>query len=59
MDPSGFYLKWIEKWPEELGQHLKTEGAELDAVIDSGGGEIFSQVSKCLKPGGKLVCYGM
>lgn len=31
----------------------------LDAVIDSGGGNIMGQVNKILKPGGKVVVYGM
>ena len=31
----------------------------LDAVIDSGGGNILGQISNYLKQGGKVVCYGM
>ena len=31
----------------------------LDAVIDSGGGDILGQISNYLKQGGKVVCYGM
>jgi NADPH:quinone reductase-like Zn-dependent oxidoreductase len=31
----------------------------LDAVIDSGGGDIMGQTAKLLKPNGRLVCYGM
>lgn len=31
----------------------------LDAVIDSGGGDIMGQVNRVLKPGGKVVVYGM
>ena len=32
----------------------------LDVIIDSGGGEnLMQQVSRILKCGGRLVCYGM
>lgn len=31
----------------------------LDSVIDSAGGDIMSKVSKVLRPGGKVVIYGM
>jgi NADPH:quinone reductase-like Zn-dependent oxidoreductase len=49
-----------EEWPVELGNLLKKTGRPyLDAVIDSGGGDILGQTSKLLKAGGKLVCYGM
>jgi len=51
-----------KEWPLELGKLLKSKGdgrPYLDAVIDSGGSEILSQTTKLLKPGGKLVCYGM
>ncbi|KAF9014298.1 hypothetical protein BDQ17DRAFT_1342466 [Cyathus striatus] len=37
----------------------REKGAELDAVIDSGGGDIMGQISKYLKQGGRVVCYGM
>lgn len=55
-------ITWLEEWPAELGKLLKSKGdgrPYLDAVIDSGGSEILSQTTKLLKPGGKLVCYGM
>jgi NADPH:quinone reductase-like Zn-dependent oxidoreductase len=53
---------WIiqEEWSNELAKLLKATGRPyLDAVIDSGGGEIMSQIGKLLKASGKLVCYGM
>ena len=31
----------------------------LDAIIDSGGGDIMGQAGKILKQGGRVVCYGM
>ncbi|KAH9958339.1 NAD-P-binding protein [Russula dissimulans] len=44
-------------WPSELknilGQSL------LDLVIDSAGGLIVQQVSRVLRPGGRIVLYGM
>ncbi|KAF5334516.1 hypothetical protein D9611_013793 [Ephemerocybe angulata] len=56
----GFNYK-DDKWPELLGELLKKEkeGSELDAVIDSGGGPILSQVRPYLKYSGRFVCYGM
>lgn len=33
--------------------------SQLDAVIDSAGGDIMGQVTNILKQGGKVVCYGM
>lgn len=39
---------------------LKKHGVKaLDAVIDSGGGNIIRQTSKHLKLGGRIVIYGM
>lgn len=49
-------------WPAQLGKLLvknSGKGALLSAVIDSGGGDIMGQVGKILKPGGKVVVYGM
>lgn len=49
-------------WPAQLGKQLVQhhgKGALLSAVIDSGGGEIMTQVNKILKSGGKVVVYGM
>ncbi|KAL0946427.1 hypothetical protein HGRIS_012650 [Hohenbuehelia grisea] len=46
-------------WPAKLGALLKKSDSVLDAVIDSAGGDIMSQVGKILKPGGCVVCYGM
>lgn len=51
-----------DDWPAQLSQALENvrgKGAVFDSVIDSGGGDIMSQVSRCLKRGGKVVCYGM
>jgi NADPH:quinone reductase-like Zn-dependent oxidoreductase len=31
----------------------------IDAVIDSGGGDIMTRVNGILKQGGKVVVYGM
>ncbi|KAI6129602.1 hypothetical protein EV401DRAFT_751750 [Pisolithus croceorrhizus] len=53
-------------WPTQLakliGQH-STSGSgapvQLDSVIDSGGGDIMAQVNRMLKPGGRVVVYGM
>ncbi|KAI6116160.1 hypothetical protein F5141DRAFT_650108 [Pisolithus sp. B1] len=53
-------------WPTQLakliGQHSTSgNGApvQLDSVIDSGGGDIMAQVNRILKPGGRVVVYGM
>ena len=49
-------------WPVQLGKQLVQGGgkaAQLDAVIDSGGGDLMGQVGKMLKAGGKVVVYGM
>lgn len=49
-------------WPAEIGalvQSHNQKGTMLDAVIDSGGGDILGQISNYLKQGGKVVCYGM
>jgi NADPH:quinone reductase-like Zn-dependent oxidoreductase len=50
-----------EDWPGQLAKLLAKQGGSvlLDAVIDSGGGDIMGQVNKILKPGGKVVVYGM
>ena len=49
-------------WPVQLGKLLvqhSGKGTQLDAVIDSGGGDLMSQIGKVLKAGGKVVVYGM
>ena len=49
-------------WPTQLGKilvHHGGKGAQLDVVIDSGGGDLMGQVGKLLKAGGKVVVYGM
>ena len=52
-----------EDWPAKIGalvqSHNQKKGTMLDAVIDSGGGNILGQISNHLKQGGKVVCYGM
>jgi NADPH:quinone reductase-like Zn-dependent oxidoreductase len=52
----------IDDWPTQIAVLLKkdTKGSGLlDAVIDSGGGDIMGQTGKFLKHGGRVVCYGM
>ncbi|KAG9313485.1 hypothetical protein JVU11DRAFT_5810 [Chiua virens] len=48
-------------WPHQLAKLLEMRGGSglLDAVIDSGGGDIMGQVNKILKPGGRVNIYGM
>ncbi|KAI9511101.1 hypothetical protein F5148DRAFT_1173734 [Russula earlei] len=46
-----------DDWPMELGSILG--GSLLDSVIDSAGGSIAQQVSRVLRPGGRIVLYGM
>jgi NADPH:quinone reductase-like Zn-dependent oxidoreductase len=51
-----------EDWPSHLVALLvKNSGksAKIDAVLNSGGGDIMTQVSSILKQGGKVVVYGM
>ena len=51
-----------QDWSVQLGKLLAQnggKGAQLDAVIDSGGGDLMGQVGKLLKAGGKVVVYGM
>lgn len=45
-------------WPAQIRAQLKN-GAYLDSVIDSGGGDILGKVSKSLRSGGRVVVYGM
>ena len=52
----------IKDWPAQLQKLLEQDlgkGAQLSAVIDSGGGDIIGQVGKVLRGGGKVVVYGM
>lgn len=50
-----------KSWPAQIGALLAKEkkGTMLDAIIDSGGGDIMGQAGKLLKQGGRVVCYGM
>jgi len=46
-----------EEWPKALEKLLG--GTLLDSVIDSAGGPISQQVGRVLRPGGRIVLYGM
>ncbi|KAJ3963881.1 NAD(P)-binding protein [Lentinula raphanica] len=51
-------------WPKELHKIIIKNSpagfpSVLDAVIDSGGGDIMTSIGSILKSGGKVVCYGM
>ncbi|KAF9225905.1 NAD(P)-binding protein [Gyrodon lividus] len=51
-----------ENWPNQLVKILEQRGGAsmlIDAVIDSGGGDIMGKVNRVLKPGGKVIVYGM
>ena len=49
-----------DDWPRQLEKLLKSHGqTQLDAAIDSAGGDIMRQVGRILKPGGRVICYGM
>jgi len=51
-----------QNWPSQLAALLAKNGnkpAKIDAVIDSGGGDIMTRVGSILKQGGKVVVYGM
>ena len=52
----------LESWPVQISALLakkENKGTMLDAIIDSGGGDIMGQTGKILKQGGRVVCYGM
>ena len=51
----------LADWPTQLAELIKKDGVKhVDVVIDSAGGEqLMTQVSKVLKQGGIVVCYGM
>ena len=44
-------------WPAALKDILG--GSLLDSVLDSAGGPIAQQVGRVLRPGGRIVLYGM
>ena len=51
---------FAEDWPAQLGKLLQREGnGLLDAVIDSAGKDIVERTAKILKPGARIVVYGM
>ncbi|GAA5821687.1 hypothetical protein JCM11251_000970 [Rhodosporidiobolus azoricus] len=45
-------------WPKTLTTLLPSSRPYLDAVIDSGGGPIANQVTRVIKDGGIVSCYG-
>jgi len=45
-------------WPKTFASLLPSSRPYLDAVIDSGGGPIASQVGRIIKDGGVVSCYG-
>ncbi|EIW60533.1 NAD-P-binding protein [Trametes versicolor FP-101664 SS1] len=49
-----------DDWPKQLAGLLKKNGASaLSVVIDAGGGDIMGKTSSILKPGGRVVVFGM
>lgn len=42
-------------WSEQL---LKTAGGAFDVIVDSAGGEGFTKLVDCTKPGGRIVFFG-
>jgi hypothetical protein len=54
-------LTILADWPDQILAQLKKNSTnpQLDAVIDSSGGDIMGSAAKSLKQGGKVVCYGM
>ncbi|ORY84706.1 hypothetical protein BCR35DRAFT_303044 [Leucosporidium creatinivorum] len=46
-------------WPKKLQSLLPSDRPFLDSVVDSGGGAIVNQVTRLLKNGGIVSCYGM
>jgi NADPH:quinone reductase-like Zn-dependent oxidoreductase len=46
-------------WDKELAGVLPKDRPYLDSVIDGAGGDIVARSMKILKPGGKIVSYGM
>ncbi|GAA6064139.1 hypothetical protein JCM10212_005140 [Sporobolomyces blumeae] len=45
-------------WPKTLASQLPSSRPYLDAVIDSAGGPIATQVGRVIKDGGIIACYG-
>lgn len=57
---AGAIYKDAKAWPEAIRKSLPSDRPFVDVVIDSAGGPIPAQAIKAgLKPGGKLVCFGM
>jgi NADPH:quinone reductase-like Zn-dependent oxidoreductase len=50
-------LSYAGDWPATLKNVLGE--SLLDSVIDSAGGPIAQQVGRVLRPGGRVVLYGM
>jgi len=47
-----------DDWPKQLASLLPPESPFLDAVIDSGGGDIPQKTCRLLRPGGIIVNFG-
>ncbi|GAA6002952.1 quinone oxidoreductase family protein [Rhodotorula paludigena] len=47
-----------EDWPKQLAQLLPSSRPYLDAVIDSAGGPLVAQLTRLLKDGAVVACYG-
>lgn len=55
-----YLIFYTENWPKQIAALVQKQDRKLlDSVIDSGGGEIMTLISKNLKFGGRVVCYGM
>lgn len=51
-------LRPAEDWPKQLAQLLPSSRPYLDAVIDSAGGPLVAQLTRLLKDGAVVACYG-
>ncbi|KAL4071454.1 hypothetical protein V8B97DRAFT_2045323 [Scleroderma yunnanense] len=51
--------EWSSQLAKLIEQNTGNGTPQLDAVIDSAGGDIMKQVNKILKPGGRVVVFGM
>ena len=50
----------VEDWPDQLGALLKANGKGLlNTVVDAGGGDIMGKTFPIMKPGGRVVVFGM
>lgn len=46
------------KWEDELADAIGGPG-KLDAIIDGAGGDIVARTARLMRPGGRIVSYGM